>query len=551
MEGFSVLDMTYDGSDVNTDELFQKEEPKKVEKVKKEKTPWTPSEELIGDMEELKTSPVVYEKGEIKEEDPDGGLKDITEDTALDSAAEAMDDMERKLHNINMAKKRHKIKHFQIPPGPHQTKIFIAASDPDTKVAQAALDEIFYEIIELYPSFIKEWEDGHEHIEKAVEVAEEEKVVIPIKQSDEVKVVIDKTQVGELSWTKEEMDKLKSARTFELNIVEEVSIPYSQIEDADDNAVDVVLSQYTRKANDVVAALPASKYRATFTGLSYTEIMDLSYSQNLNELDGEQKRWSIAYAHIKNPSIGPFVDYEDFLKKTSFIDLEFILWKILCATSMDKEIITIDCHGKLPSGAECDRSYEWVYAPGSLLDLESINPAVLEEMKATAEAMSSEDIAANYKQSMLLTNNSVELPSSKFRVIFGHISAYDYIHSVYPEIIKLKESDNPMASQALAYSTLFAIKSFLIPKEDGNSYIRIKGIHNLVRILSSLNEIDWQTILELVKIMIEPYQFTYSLKDIVCPQCKNKSNITIDQMDKMLFLIARSLAAVTVTLKRS
>ena len=108
----------------------------------------------------------------------------------------------------------------------------------------------------------------------------------------------------------------------------------------------VILSQYTRKVNDIVGALPASKYRATFTGLSYTNILDLAHSQELSNIDGEKKRWSIAYEHIKNPSIGPFIDFEDFLKKTSFLDIDFILWKILCATTMEKEIISIDCHGK-------------------------------------------------------------------------------------------------------------------------------------------------------------------------------------------------------------
>ena len=586
---FSVLDMAQmysDNHNINPEDLFKKEAPIKedimedtinepvevksqINRPKKEKKPWSPSAELIAGMDDLNIQPVIYGKDEIKVESLDKSLKDISDDKALDAAVEAMDDMERKLYNINLAKKRHGIKHFQIPEGPHQTQIYTIASDPNTKAAQEGLDKIFQEIIDLYPMFIKEWEDPSKQMNRTkapenqlIDIPED---IIPIEDDtttpntpiehsplhSDVKVVINKTQAPEISWSKEEMEKLKNSRTFELNIVEEVNLPYSQIEDADDNAVDIVLAQYTRKANDVVAALPASKYRATFTGLSYTEILDLSYSQELNNLDGEKKKWSIAYEHTKNPSIGPFENFEDFLKKTSFIDLEFMLWKVLCATAMDKEIISIDCHGKLPSGAPCGRSYEWIYSPKSLLDVDKINVAVLDEMKKTAEAGSSEDIQNNYKESMLLINNTVELPSSKFRVIFGHISAYEYLNSVYPEIIKLRDAENPIVSQALTYSTLYVIKSFLIPKEDKSGYIRVKGLHNLVRIINNLNEIDWQTTSELVKIMIEPYQFTYVLKDIVCPQCKTKSNIGIDRMDRMLFIVAQSLSNVNVILKRN
>ena len=172
-------------------------------------------------------------------------------------------------------------------------------------------------------------------------------------------------------------------------------------------------------------------------------------------------------------------------------------------------------------------------------------------MKKSAEVSSLEDIQQNYKESMLSINNSIELPSSKFRVVFGHISAYDYLSTVYPETIKIRENENAMVSEVHTCIPLYIVKYFLLPKEDGNGFIRVKGIHNMQRILANLNEIDWQTISELVKIMIEPYQLTYRVKDIIYPQCKTKSDIHIDKTDRMLFIVAQSLSNVVVTLKRN
>jgi len=529
------------------------------------KKQWTPDASLIEDMDEMKQTPITYSVDEIKAS-ASTELKDITDDNALQASHEAMDDMSRKHANIEEAKRRFGIKHLRIPEGPFHVRIFTAAGDTNFRRSQEALRELFQEIVNTYPDFVLEWDTNKTPVQPQILPSNEQSTdinsdttpdiptdpLIPsISSGDtsEAKVIIDKTSLPEVSWTKEEMDKIRKSRSVELNIVEDLTLKYTNIEDVNDNAVDIILSQYVRKVNDVPGSLPASKYRATFTGLTYTEILDLSYSQEMNNLDGERKKWSIAYDHLKNPSIGTFTDYNDFLRKTSFMDLEFMLWKILCATAMDQEIISIDCHGTL-NGTPCKRSYDWIYSPRELLVMDSINLTVLEEMKKTGETQSLTDIESNYKESMLLMNNSVELATSKFGVVFGHISAYDYLNYIYSEIQTLQSQDNPMLSQALSYSTLTIIKSFLIPKSDGG-YARIQGAKNLIRVINTLDEIDWQTLSELVRIMLEPYQFKFTLRNIVCPQCKTKSNIEIEDMSRLLFILARSLSSVQVALKRT
>lgn len=578
------------------------------------KVPWTPDPELLNGMDEMKSNPVVYDKKDIKESDQED-LKNVTDDEAIRDSRESMDELSRKRVNIEDAKKRHGIVHFNIPEGPYHASIFAAAGDTNYKRSQEGLDEIFNEIKELHPEFISKWADDEKNNplnagEKTPDFHQETGKIqdIPVQPASvntedptpesvttdsvvnengsDLKVVIDKTQLPTVSWSQEEIDKIKKSRTVELNIIETKPIEYSQIEEVDENAVDAVLEPYQRKTNDIVAALPASKYRATVRGLSYTEVIDLSNSQEMNNLDGEKKKWSIAFDHIRNQSIGPWEEYqwyidpnthqkvkipftasippgidpnkvhevtkfEDFLQKTSFMDLEFILWKILCATAMDKEIISIDCHA-VHNGRECGKSYDWIYSPSELLMLDSIDPAVLEDMEHTGNAGTNEDIMAAYNSSMLRTNNTAKLTSSGFNIVFGHISAYDYLSSIYSEVKALEDAqvnDPTLASRSLIYTALTVIKAFLVPQPDG-TYKKITGIKNLVKVINTLDEIDWQTISELVRIMVEPYQFRFALRDIVCPQCKNKSVIPIENMTRLLFIVARSLSSVQVTLKR-
>lgn len=629
----NMLNGYADDHDVDAGDVFKHDTPKKSEPItpspsnttesnisaeQKIETPvvnkkreWRPDASLTDGMPELKKAGAVYKKDEVKFESDDKALKNLMDDVAVQESRESMDDMSRKLANIEEAKARHGITKLQIPPGEIQTRFMIAASDPDRKKSQELLDALLNEVKTLYPSMVLEYAEGigpeiesgkinpvpeaatpTDERKKEEQKSEPEKPdtqaeITPESENPEsdLKIVIDKSSLPTVSWNQEEVEKIKKSRSIELSIVEGRDIKFGNITDVSDNMVDRVLEKYHRKTNDVTGVLPASKYRATFSGLSYPEVLDLSTSQEMNNLDGERKKWSIAFDHIHNQSIGAWEEYyvytdkesgnevrinniddapegvethfvsrfEDFLRKTSFMDLEFILWKILCATTMDKEIISIDCHALTSAGTECGHTYDWIYAAQDLLDMKSIPEAILKEMEEAGKAATAEEIMKIYKTSPVNSTDTVELSSSGFILVIGHISAYDYIENIYSVIKSLEESeesDPTIVSRGMAYATLTVIKAVLIP-QDGGRYARVRGPEGIAKVLSKLDEYDWQAISEITKMAIDPYQFRYSLRDIVCPKCKNRSNIRIEDMSRMLFIVARSLSSVQVTLKKA
>ena len=616
---FSVMDMVDDyaaENDIDPADVFKKETNEEklavVEDVKKEKKEWKPD---VSDMPEFKSTGVVYKKEDVKLTE-DTTLHNIADDAAIEEARSSMDDLERKYANLEEAKERFGITKLQIPEGREQINFLIAAGEPSRKKAQAELDVLFRELINIHPEFILEWAEGRGPEEYAaktqvqaimeppVQVQEEsneedQKTYTPIEkinpntiqmesgeEASSAKVIIDKRHASDFVWTKEEAEKIRKSRTVELNIVEGKDIEFGSVNNVFGNAVDNLLSKYQRKSNDAVAALPASKYRATFTGLTYPEVIDLSTSNEMNTIDGERKKWSICFSHIRNQSIGPWEEYqeyidpktnnivrttigaevpkdvsqedihivskfEDFLRKTSFMDLEFMLWKILCATTMDKEVVSVDCKS-LYNGQPCGNTYDWIYSPSDLLVTESMNEGVLEDMKKTGEVSTSEDIMDNFMSSPVNCKDYVKLSTSGFIVVYGHVSAYTYLTDLYSKIQGLNEETNDPStvSKALAYATLSVVKEILIPNDDG-TYSRITGTDNLMKVLDILDEIDWQTINELTRLMVDPYQFKFSMRDIVCPKCKNRSAIAIDSMTRLLFIVARSLSSVQVTLKKA
>lgn len=630
--GFNVLDMAQDMADASGVDLpnffrqptqppapqpgSESEEPQE-EAAPKKKKPWTPSAEAMAELPELQHQGVSYTKEEMEKFQEPEGLQNIADDNAKQSARDTMDELTRKMDAIETAKARHGILHFQIPEGPWQVKVHNAAIDVNWKRAQLNLDEVFTEIKTQHPEFIMEWLPGYgpdptadprglqQNLQQqsAGDMIEPPSWYNPISPGEEaapqttaqiaegqphpdLSIKIDKTNVSQVSWTPEEVEKIRKARTVELNIVESGTLEFGEIEDVAPNAVEQVLSQYERKTNDIDAALPASRYRATFIGLSYPEVLDLSSSNRMNNLDGERMKWTIAFRHIKNQSIGPWKEwryytdpetgktvtfsiagplpigvtedmvsvhtkFDDFMEKTSYLDLEYILWKILCATAMDKELISIDCHADV-NGHECGKNYDWIYSPNELLMIQEVSPVVLEEMKTTATLNTMESIMENYKTAPINANNTVKLPHAGYQMIFGHANGKEYLNGIYSEIKKydeVDETDPTFVSRGLNTSALTVVKGFLLPKPEGGWY-RITGIKNILEIMATLDEVDWQVINEVCRMMEEPYTFAFALRDIVCPECGNRSSIPIDDMTQLLFIVARSLSSVQVELKK-
>jgi len=616
--------------------------------MKSNKKAWTPDAALLEDMPETQTQGVVYDKKDVVLK-RDEKLVNIMDEKMVETGTSKVQEMVRMNQNIEIAKQRRKIKHFFIPQGPIQMQMTLAASDPDVNAAQTALDEIIDSIAQTNPEMIeyekddsndnkesvtnnnevieesiKEPEKKVEEIDKTLdeesidddnEIDEEnditeerentednkneepvieetntdvEKHYDDTHEIDELKIEIDKAKLSNITWSPEDIEKVRKSRIVKLNIIEKDDIEFGTIKNADEKMVDLVTQAYYRKNNDIEAVLPASHYRATFSGLTYTEVLDLRTSQEVNPIDSERVKWGICFKHIHNQNIGPWEEYvlyrdpttqeefkvnsmkevpkripnknihkvskeEDFLRKTSYVDLEFILWKILCATSMPEEIIQFTCSNKV-NGTTCNNVYDWIYQPSALLDESTIEPAVLEEMAKTGNAMSKEEILSNYNDSLLTSQNYVRLPSSKFVVLYGHASAYEYINDIYPLIRSLgnKENiDNPLSiSKMLRYLALACIRELLIPNKNNDGYIRIRGGNNISKILDTFNEFDWRTINEIAAMIINPYNFRYVMKNIVCPKCGHKEDVEIDTIVRLLFIVAQSLENVQVSLTR-
>ena len=610
ISAFDMAKSYAEENDLDFNDIFKKDMPTNAEttettdipseevnpNIKSAKREWKPNAELLEGLGDVSGNPVTYDKSEIHLEGENDFKYDIMDDNAKDDANDQKKSMSRAAWNIDQAKKRAGVE-LMIPEN-HQlfARFMDCAEDDNESRAAKNLDDLIAEVKANYPNFIydnnapksikPEPEDDKTPVEPEVhDVVENEENT---NEPNIVQINVDKDQADKVVIANsEEYERIKKKREVQLNIIERANLEFSEIEEVlDDNEVDKVLSEYTRKTNDIQGALPASKYRATFTGLSYPEVIDLSYSTELNSFDGEKRKWTIAYNHTKNPSIGPWEEYrwyidpdtrkkvkigmkddipdtidiadvhtvtkfDDFLMKTSFLDIEFILWKILCATTLDKEIIQIQCKNQI-NGVPCGTTHNWVYRPVELLKEESLDPSIYEDMEKTMTANSVEDVMTNYKSSFVCCNNVVTLPSSNIKIIFGHASAYDYLYGIYSAIEEMSNSEDVTEglSKSMKVTLTQAIKGCLIPV--GNKYKKISSTNGIIKILGTLNEVDFQALNKIVEMVIQPYnKIEFEIPNVVCPKCGTKDNIKIKDMESLLFIITQSLGETQVTLRHN
>ena len=586
-----------------------KEETQKVEinppkseiKPKEKKREWTPDTKVINEMPELAAKPITYSKEEFKVKD-DKSLKNFTDESAKEDAKMTVSEMRTKNANIDKVMRKLGIKKLSIPDDnlegkTYRFRILNAASDPKSEVAEDHLTKIFIEMMKEFPEFILEKysdepkpdqsvQDGQviddlvtTDLSQNIEKKEEPKQV----NEDQVDIIIDKKDAPELTFSDEEIDKIKKARTIRLQIVDDMDLKFNSIEEEDDiNVIDDVLNAYRKKIKDVSAVLPASRYRCSIRGLTFTELMDISYQSELNDQDRLKKIWTMIYDHIINPSI-PFEEYryyidpkthkevkitpemdtntigdniiktrsrfEDFMRKTASADFQFLIWKIICATSLDSELISITCNNEI-DGKPCGNRYDWIYSPADLLDMNSVSKEILANMEETANATTPEAIMKSFNESLVNKVNTVELPSSKIKVLFGHISAYDFTNTLFKVYEKLDEEESNAIDKEALSGILQAIKGFLIPKDDKGNYMKIINPEGIIKIYRTLNEIDYFTILEIVKMVVFPFQFKFRIKDTKCKRCKKVQDVEVDNLSDLLFLVSQAMNQTQITLKK-
>lgn len=335
-----------------------------------------------------------------------------------------------------------------------------------------------------------------------------------------------------------------------------------------------IINTYDTGINDVDVTLPLSGYRCTMRSVNWYDFISLASPNAQNGVEAEIKKWSVIYKHLKNPSIGEFESFEDFLKKTKYLDRELLLWALLVATSDEEETITVPC-----DNPNCDHKITFKYRPRTITKTDkSLEPTWYERAKTVSPGDEAKKVweEANAKKTMY------QLPHSKIYVELSESSAYDFINKKLGLVNDLYKRYRPNDKNAAGLANIeedlsmvefdYLVANALyvesltiidcdehgepIIDENGNytgyTYDKWDKIEEIIT--NCLDGHDSAVLLKLIQESQEKASpISFRVENVVCPVCgKVREYIPIDDIGTtLLFQLSRRFGDIKINLSKT
>lgn len=313
-----------------------------------------------------------------------------------------------------------------------------------------------------------------------------------------------------------------------------------------------IITTYDPGINDVPITLPLSGYRCVMRGINYLDFIKLSAPSSGNTTDAEIKTWTIIYNHLKNPSIGPFKDFEDFLRKTKYQDREILMWGVLAATLDDQDTISITC-----GNPNCGEKHTIVYYPRELIHVDETK---IPEWYVPAYQAAAGPEAVSVWEQASRKRVSYKLQDSQISVEINEPSAYEFITQKLPLLDELYKRYKPNGSfsddmrnanedepsileraDMLEFNYLSSIAMYLsaVIIERGGKKYRFTKWKDIEKVVSgSLSSTDSSILVSLIEqVRSNTSPVSFRINDVTCPHCKHHDDfIPINNLQEQLLV---------------
>ena len=354
------------------------------------------------------------------------------------------------------------------------------------------------------------------------------------RREEIINLIIDKTGMGgNITFTPEEQEKISKATEIRVKEVENLDLKSKKIRKASKSFVDIVKEQKLVRSGSVRMSFPASGFSADMQGLTYGELADISLNpDDPLEYNKVYKKLSIIYNKMKNPSCGDFENFNDFLSKFSYTDIDLAVYALMIATYPESNVIPLKCGNR-----NCGKDFEHRYATRSLLKLDACSDKFLEKVKqiTTQGRFGAKDMALD---SAVQNVKMIELPESGYIVEIAIASADEYLNKIInldnEDFFKQEFPDDYNNVMAVASVLLVAVRSVSVPDVDGG-YIQFDEFKDVLRAIYTISPEEISILSSIVAKMIETYSVTFAFKDVVCPYCKTQTKELAVDVNELVF----------------
>lgn len=364
-----------------------------------------------------------------------------------------------------------------------------------------------------------------------------------LKHEKMVNIIIDKTGIGlenRIEFSEEEKEKLSLANEIRVTTVETLELESCDIVAPDKSFVENIEANEVTVGTTVVPCV-SSGYKATMRGAGYGQLGDLLINPQTAPFDKYYKAYSIIYNCIVNTTIGKFKTFDEFLKKTSWLDMNVLLYGIIVSTFPEIDGIQLTCE-------RCRKSFEHKYVVRDLFDIRAASTAYLEKFDQLLE-LRGEDVMKFNAEAPIYHNKLIKLPNSNWIIKCGISTAYDYL---YQRVNNVNNEDwaktHPDDVNQILYSNaefVSVVRGIGIPRPDGK-IVMYEGFDDIINAIYKLPADDMAILNSVLTKFYMDYFVTFSIKNTKCPNCGNTADTRDVDLYQLVFIKLQLLMSTAI-----
>lgn len=354
-----------------------------------------------------------------------------------------------------------------------------------------------------------------------------------------VNIYIDKAQVGNIALTPAQQKKVEMAQKIIIN--ETTELQYKTIKIRKDD----VDKELARKKKDSIIKHAFDRTLSPFVAIgsgylgkmgngTVVDILKLGHLvEGDNSLQSQLDRWSLLYDKLKYCSIGKFESFDDFLKNTAYTDYANLQFAFICATFPEDTTLQFTC-------PKCKAPFTFTIKNRDLLRTDMVTQEIAEQVHAIVDADTFIERAKEVHEKSLFKEVTRISANEEDNLILMDLyipSAYDAIHRTYEELVNPKKDDEDYSDYV---DIVRMVKAVYIADEDDDGepiYEMFDDVNDIFEIVSHFNERQLNKISQYLNNSFVSHQYTYGIKDVVCPNpdCKHHLGEYPMNMDLLLF----------------
>lgn len=375
---------------------------------------------------------------------------------------------------------------------------------------------------------------------------DDEERVLTDEEKKMVEVLIDKTGFGaNYTFDDAEEKRILEAQTIKINEVKTLDLSTIKINsNTKDKSFQETIEASDTSGVKVPMYFPASGFKADIKGLAYGEFADITSSINRVTEDKYRKRLSIIYNKMTNISTGAFANFEDFLKHFAWTDVYLAEYALFVASQPEIDEVPLTC-----GNDECGKTFNWKYAPRSVLKYDRCGSSFIKKMNelTLAPAMDYDEIQQN---AIVNKSKLTKMPHSGILIEFGIISAYEYIYNYIPltDPNFLTEHFGDDADLYREHTILLTvIRAAYAPNNDG-TYTKYDRYDDILEAIYNVKPEEFQIILTYAAKILNEYNVVFSFGDVTCPHCHHKTHNLDFSIEDLVFQTYQRLVNTSIDL---